>query len=78
MVRPVQYDTPHPHVDGDTSRIPSGHGTRPLLMVHRQHFDSMAIIIPRPFPYHLIPFSRDWNMVLWSKKATLRALHYLN
>jgi hypothetical protein len=70
--------SPHPHVDYDTSRTPSGHGTRPLLMVHQQLFDSMAIIHPHPFLHHLILFSRDWNMVFWRKKATLRALQYLH
>lgn len=77
LVRPERQTSSLSHVEGDISLTPSSHGTRPLLMVHRQLFALMAIIPPRLFLYFLIPFFRDWSMAFWRKKARLRALQYL-
>jgi len=76
-VRPVRQTSSFSHVEGDISCTLSVHGTRPLLMVHRQLFTLMAIICTCLFLHFLIQFSRNWNMVFWRKKARLRRLQYL-
>lgn len=76
MVRPVRQTSSLSYVEGDISCTPSNHGTRPLLMVHRQLFVLMVIILSCLFLHFLNSSFRDWNMVFWRKKARLRALQY--